>query len=104
MFGSRAFELARAAGADGYKIHASDLGNIPLLRQIRPCEGRVFLSVGGATIREIGAALVDPAFQKRLAELGAVPMPMSPMECGKYIADETEKWAKVIKFAGMKGE
>ncbi len=51
---------------------------------------------------EIGAALNDPKFTERLAGLGGVPMPMSPAEFGKFVAQETDKWAKVIKFAGMK--
>jgi tripartite-type tricarboxylate transporter receptor subunit TctC len=38
----------------------------------------------------------------RLADFGGVPMPMSPPDFGKFIAEETEKWAKVIKFAGAK--
>jgi hypothetical protein len=41
---------------------------------------------------------------RRLVELGGVMMPMTPAEFGKHIADETEKWAKVIKFAGIKPE
>ena len=40
----------------------------------------------------------------RLADLGAVPMPMSAADFGKLIAEETEKWAKVVKFAGIKPE
>jgi tripartite-type tricarboxylate transporter receptor subunit TctC len=54
--------------------------------------------------REINAGLADSAMQVRLAELGSVPMPMSPAEFGKLIADETEKWGKVIKFAGIQPE
>jgi hypothetical protein len=38
----------------------------------------------------------------RLADIGAVPMPMTAVEFGKHIADETEKWAKVIDVAGVK--
>jgi tripartite-type tricarboxylate transporter receptor subunit TctC len=51
---------------------------------------------------ETNAALVDPAVEARLANLGADPMVMGPAEFGKLIANETEKWAKVIKFAGIK--
>ncbi len=40
----------------------------------------------------------------RLAELGGIAMPMSPEEFGKLVADETEKWAKVVKFAGISVE
>jgi tripartite-type tricarboxylate transporter receptor subunit TctC len=54
--------------------------------------------------REINAALADPKMKARLADLGGVPMSMTPAEFGKFIADETEKWAKVVKFAGIKAE
>ncbi len=53
---------------------------------------------------EINAGLVDPKMKERLDNIGGVPMPMTPAEFGKFIADETEKWAKVIKFAGIKLE
>ncbi len=52
--------------------------------------------------KEINAALADPTIKARFASLGAEPMPMTPAEFGKFIADETEKWAKVIKSAGIK--
>jgi tripartite-type tricarboxylate transporter receptor subunit TctC len=52
--------------------------------------------------KEVNAALADPAMKARLADLGAEPMPMSISEFNSLIADETEKWAKVIKFAGIK--
>ena len=42
--------------------------------------------------------------KKRLADLGGSPFPGSPSDFGKFIADETEKWAKVVKFAGIKAE
>ncbi len=54
--------------------------------------------------KEINAALGDPKMKARLSDLGGVPTPMTPAEFGKLIADETEKWAKVVKFAGMKPE
>jgi tripartite-type tricarboxylate transporter receptor subunit TctC len=54
--------------------------------------------------KEINAGLADPKIKARLADLGAVPIPMTPAEFGKFIADETEKYAKVIKFAGIKPE
>jgi tripartite-type tricarboxylate transporter receptor subunit TctC len=50
----------------------------------------------------INAGLADPKNTARLADLGAVPMPLTPAEFRKFIADETEKWAKVIKLAGIK--
>jgi tripartite-type tricarboxylate transporter receptor subunit TctC len=53
---------------------------------------------------EINAGLVDPKMRARLADLGGVPMAVTPAEFGKFIADETEKWAKVVKFSGAKAD
>jgi tripartite-type tricarboxylate transporter receptor subunit TctC len=52
----------------------------------------------------INAGLADPTIKARLADLGGVPMPMSPAEFSKLIAEETEKWAKVIRAANIKAE
>lgn len=49
--------------------------------------------------KEINVGLADPGMTARLAALGSSAFPVSPAEFGKFIADETEKWAKVIKFA-----
>jgi tripartite-type tricarboxylate transporter receptor subunit TctC len=46
--------------------------------------------------------VVDPRFKSRLAEFGSTVLPLSPTDFAKLISDETEKWAKVIKFAGIK--
>ncbi len=54
--------------------------------------------------KEINAGLADPKLTARIADLGGVPMPMTPMEFGKFVANETVKWAKVIKLAGIKAE
>jgi tripartite-type tricarboxylate transporter receptor subunit TctC len=54
--------------------------------------------------REINAGLGDPALRTRLAELGGMAIGGSPADFGKLIAAETEKWARVIKFAGIKPE
>jgi tripartite-type tricarboxylate transporter receptor subunit TctC len=54
--------------------------------------------------KEINAGLADPGLMARLADLGSMPMPMTPVECGKLVADETEKWAKVIRAANIKPE
>jgi tripartite-type tricarboxylate transporter receptor subunit TctC len=53
---------------------------------------------------EIKAALADPTIKARFADLGGTRMPGSPADFGRFIADETEKWAKVVKFAGIKPE
>jgi tripartite-type tricarboxylate transporter receptor subunit TctC len=52
--------------------------------------------------KEINESLADPKMKARLADLGAVPMPMTSAEFGTFIADETEKWAKVIRMAHNK--
>ena len=54
--------------------------------------------------KEINAALADPKLKARLADVGGTVLAGSPADFGKLIADETEKWAKVIKFAGIKLE
>jgi len=51
---------------------------------------------------ETNAALADPGMKARLSELGCTVLPGSPADFGKLITDETEKWAKVIKFSGAK--
>jgi tripartite-type tricarboxylate transporter receptor subunit TctC len=52
--------------------------------------------------KEINAVLGDPAMKQKLLDLGAEPMLMTPAEFGKYMADETQKWGKVVKFAHIK--
>jgi tripartite-type tricarboxylate transporter receptor subunit TctC len=52
--------------------------------------------------RETNAVLADPKMQARLAELGASVLPGSPADFGKLVADETAKWAKVVKLSGVK--
>jgi tripartite-type tricarboxylate transporter receptor subunit TctC len=58
----------------------------------------------GKLNREINAALADPRMRERLAAIGGEPLPGSPAEFGKLIAEETEKWAKVVRAAGIKPE
>ena len=54
--------------------------------------------------KEINAAIADPVMKTRLADLGNVPAPMTPADYVKLIAEETEKWAKVIRAANLKPE
>ena len=54
--------------------------------------------------KEINAGLADPQLKARLVELGSFTLPGSPADFGKFIANETEKWAKVVKFANIKAE
>jgi len=51
--------------------------------------------------KAVGDALKDPKLVARLAEMGGIPKPMTPAEFGKLISDETEKWRKVVEFAGV---
>jgi len=52
--------------------------------------------------KETNAVLADPAVKARFAELGAFLLPGSAADFGKLLADETEKWGKVVKFAGAR--
>ena len=52
--------------------------------------------------KTVNAALADPAIKARLEGLGGVPNPMSPAQFRTFIAGETAKWAKVLKFANIK--
>jgi tripartite-type tricarboxylate transporter receptor subunit TctC len=54
--------------------------------------------------REINAALADPGMKAKFAAIGGEPLPGSPSEFGMLIAEETEKWAKVVRAAGLKAE
>jgi tripartite-type tricarboxylate transporter receptor subunit TctC len=52
----------------------------------------------------VNAVLADPKLKARLAELGGEPMPMTPAQFGNLVAEETEKWGKVVKFAGVRAD
>jgi tripartite-type tricarboxylate transporter receptor subunit TctC len=54
--------------------------------------------------KEINAGLADPKMKARLAELGVTAIPGAPADFGKLLAEETEKWAKVIRAANIKPE
>jgi tripartite-type tricarboxylate transporter receptor subunit TctC len=54
--------------------------------------------------REINAVLADPRMKAKFDDLGCVLIANSPDEFGKLIADETEKWGKVVKFAGLRSD
>jgi tripartite-type tricarboxylate transporter receptor subunit TctC len=52
--------------------------------------------------KEISAAVADPSIKARLGDLGTTALALSPADFGKFIAEETDKWAKVVKFSGAK--
>jgi tripartite-type tricarboxylate transporter receptor subunit TctC len=91
------------------------LPDVPALGDFVPgYEASAFYGLGGpknapAEIvnmlnKEINAVLADPKMKARLADLGGTVLPDSPAEFGKLIANESEKWGKVVKFAGIKPE
>ncbi len=54
--------------------------------------------------KSVTAGLATPKLQAKLVELGGIPMPMSPAEFGKFLAEDTAKWAKVVKAANLSVE
>jgi tripartite-type tricarboxylate transporter receptor subunit TctC len=54
--------------------------------------------------KEINAGLAEPKLKARFADLGATVFPVSPSDFGTFMAEETEKWSKVIKFTDAKAE
>jgi len=62
------------------------------------------VEIVGKLNQEINAALADPKMKKRLTELGVAVFAGSPADFGKFIADETEKWGKVIRAANINAE
>jgi tripartite-type tricarboxylate transporter receptor subunit TctC len=104
----------RALAVTGAK-RSDTLPNVPTVGEFVPgYEAYVWDGIGApkSTPSEIvnklngaiNASLANPNMQARFVGLGAEPMIMTPAEFGKFIVDETEKWAKVIKFAGIKPE
>ena len=90
-----------------------NLPDVPTMREFLPgYEASLWFGIGAPKNtptelvdklnREINAGLADPKIKARLAALGSTALAGSPAAFGKLIVDETEKWAKVIKFAGIK--
>ena len=66
--------------------------------------GKTPAEIIGKLNKEINAAIADPGMKARLAAIGGEPLPGTPAEFGKLIAEETKKWAKVVQAAGLKPE
>jgi tripartite-type tricarboxylate transporter receptor subunit TctC len=101
--------------AVGTQTRSDQLPNVPTLGEFLPgFEASAFVAIGapkntateiiGRLNHEINAGLADPKIKARLAELGGTAFVGSPADFGKLIADETEKWGKVVKFVGIKAE
>ena len=104
----------RALGVTTAKRNAA-LPDVPTVGETVPgYEASVFYGVAGpkgippevvdVLNKAFNAALADPRIQKRIAELGAEPTPMTPAQFGKLLADETEKWGKVVRTANISVE
>jgi tripartite-type tricarboxylate transporter receptor subunit TctC len=99
------------AGRDRFDL----LPEVPTIAETLPgYEARTWAGVGAprgtpAEIiarldRDISAGLAIPAIKARLADVGTIPMILTAADFGAYIAAESEKWAKVVKFAAIKAE
>src|SRR5262249_58616526 len=99
--------------AVGTETRSDQLPTVPTLGEFLPgFEASAFVAIGApkntppeiiATLnREINAGLADPKLKARLVELGGAPMPMTPAELGKLIADDVAKGARVIQAANGK--
>jgi tripartite-type tricarboxylate transporter receptor subunit TctC len=104
----------RALGVAG-KNRFNMLPDVPTIAETVPgYEARTWAGVGvpkGTPLEiiarlnhEINEGLANPTIKSRLAELGTIPMIFTSAEFGAYVAVESEKWAKVIQFAGIKPE
>jgi len=104
----------RALGVTASK-RVSALPDVPAIAETVPgYEASVWYGIAApkgtppdiiATLNQaVNAVLADPKLQARLAELGGEAMPMTATEFGKLVTAETNKWAKVVKFAGVKAD
>jgi len=97
------------------KTRSDALPDVPTLAEFVPgYEASIWYGLGapkgtpaeviGRLNKEVNAVAADPTTKARLASIGNDPTPMAPAEFGRFIADETEKWGKVIRTANIKAE
>jgi tripartite-type tricarboxylate transporter receptor subunit TctC len=107
-------DTLRALGVTSAR-RAAALPDLPTIGETVPgYEGTAWFGVGAPRAtpaeivnklnHEINACLTDPVLQARIADLGGIAMTGSPADFAKLIAEETEKWSKVVKFSGAKAE
>jgi len=114
---STAIEYARAGKVRALAVtgsaRASALPDVPTVNEFIPgYEATSWFGVGAPRNTpaeiikrlngEINAALVDPTMKSRLADIGGTPLALSPADFGKLIANETNKWGRVIRAANIK--
>ena len=109
----RAGKLRALAVTTTTRVEA--LPDVPAMREFVPgYEASGWLGIGApkgtpdgiikTLNQQIGAVVADPAVKARFVGLGIVPIAMTPTEFAKFMAGEVDKWAKVVKFAGIKPE
>src|SRR5262249_25991414 len=89
-----------ASGLPAEKVRGAD----NVLARAFPAQHAERRGIGDKLNTEINAGLADPKIKARLADLGGTVLPGSPADFGKLIADETEKWGKVIRAANIKAD
>ena len=106
------FELVRSGKLRALGVTTLQRSDVPPISDTLPgYEASSFYGVGAphetpvAVIdllnREINATIAEPANRKRIADLGAIPLPGNAVEFGKMLAVETERWRKVVKLSGV---
>jgi tripartite-type tricarboxylate transporter receptor subunit TctC len=95
-------ERLRALGV-GNATRVEALPDVPAIAEFVPgYEASGWIGLGAP--RNTPAEIADPRIRARIADLGNTPLALSPTEYGKLLVEETKKWAKVVKFAGIKPE
>jgi len=76
---------------------------VPLAGQVG-APGKTSAEIVDKLNKEINACLTDPQLKTQLADLGGIILSGSPADFGRFVANDIEKWGKVVKFAGIKAD